>query len=265
MSFFESYPELSEYKEKIEASQREVLRAKIQPFSEAPLNSRIGGMPFWPEGQEWPKGRRKQRLHFLAQLNFDQLPDFDPYPSKGMVQFFIDPDNDLLGMDYSNRKKGDFVVLYHEDLQQEPTPKADCGRSIEDFDGGPVQEACDLHFETDTEYVPTTDRLFSWKLGVRAYKLADQVEGEERMQEVLNDYNLFTNAAGIKIGGYGSFTQNDIRYSQKYTKYDYLLFQITSQGPIQWGVKGSVHFFIPKQDLKALDFNQVLYTWDDNS
>lgn len=265
MSFFDDYPELSEYKEKIEASKREVLRADLATASKNPLHSKIGGHPFWPANKDWPTGRKQQALHFLAQINFEEIPNLAPYPNKGMLQFFIDPSNDLLGMDYSNRKKGEFAVIYHENIPEELAEQAALGPSIENAEEGPVQEARDLKFEKSTEYVPTTDRLFSWKVGARAYKLADQVEGEKRKEQVLKDYNDFAGVAGIKIGGYGCFTQNDIRYSQKYTKYDYLLLQITTEGPIQWKQKGAAHFFITEKDLEERNFEKVLYTWDDNS
>lgn len=263
MCFFKRYPELSSFQSKIEASQREVLCAELQEASEDCFQSKIGGKPYWSEAQPWPTNRKGAPLYFLAQINFATMPTLPPYPDKGLLQFFVDPSGELMGMDYSNRLKGDFALLYHENPVAQP--HASAGPSIEQVADGPVRRALDLHWKRGHEYVPTTNRLFSWKVGTQAYKWADLMEEETRKKQVLEDYNIFAQASAIKIGGYGCFSKNDIRFNQKYTTYDYLLLQISSGEHIQWGKQGKAHFFLPKKALLEKKFDTALYTWDDFS
>jgi len=72
------------------------------------------------------------------------------------------------------------------------------------------------------------------------------------------------------IGSYPFFTQEDPRFYVKNSKkYDTLLFQMASeyeQGKpkdcIMWGDMGVANFFINRQNLQNLKFDDVLYNWD---
>ena len=72
-----------------------------------------------------------------------------------------------------------------------------------------------------------------------------------------------------RISGYPSFTQYDPRVHGNQKKHDTLLFQMASQWndekncyEISWGDAGVANFFISSEDLKKLNFGDVIYTWD---
>ena len=79
------------------------------------------------------------------------------------------------------------------------------------------------------------------------------VRGEDRLMESFM-------AFGHKVLGTPDFTQSDPRGAGSH--YDTLLFQMDSEDDIMWGDAGIANFFINKEDLKRLDFSDVLYTWD---
>lgn len=85
---------------------------------------------------------------------------------------------------------------------------------------------------------------------------ADEIEAYEQN---------YQNAYGHKIGGYPAFTQWDPRKED--TKYDFLLLQLDSEfgngdEKIMWGDAGICGFFINRQRLRDLDFDDVIYNWD---
>jgi uncharacterized protein YwqG len=65
------------------------------------------------------------------------------------------------------------------------------------------------------------------------------------------------------ISGYPSFAQTDPRDNDAaFEKFDTLLLQLTSEGGLCWGDMGVLNFHIPMENLKRLDFSEVLYNFD---
>ncbi|MDE5565193.1 MAG: DUF1963 domain-containing protein [Oscillospiraceae bacterium] len=74
---------------------------------------------------------------------------------------------------------------------------------------------------------------------------------------------------GHKIGGFPDFTQGDPRDGgiKDGENYDFLLFQLDSDYDgghtnVIWGDSGIGNFFISSENLRRLDFSDVLYNWD---
>ena len=68
------------------------------------------------------------------------------------------------------------------------------------------------------------------------------------------------------MGGYPAFAQEDPRSEEDGAEYDTLLLQIDSEirgrQRIMWADSGVCHFFISRDNLRRLDFSDVLYHWD---
>ena len=140
-----------------------------------------------------------------------------------------------------------------------------------------VLENCDLPFEPhhqfalsfrkDKEGVSMCDELFDkiytdkWKKDFPNHEIMDYFKMPDNIyEEVLND------GSGHKIGGYPAFAQDDPREEGTYTE---LLLQIDSDWneeekdySIMWGDVGVGNFFISKENLEKLNFEDVLYNWD---
>nr|WP_243103827.1 YwqG family protein [Clostridium sp. JN-1] len=56
-------------------------------------------------GMEYPKASNGEYLRLLAQINFEEVPHLEPFPQKGILQFFILAD-DVYGLDF---KQGSYV------------------------------------------------------------------------------------------------------------------------------------------------------------
>lgn len=59
-------------------------------------DSKFGGEPYYPkEGIPYPTSKDGQPLKLLAQINFAQLPANTIYPENGLLQFYINPQDDV--------------------------------------------------------------------------------------------------------------------------------------------------------------------------
>jgi len=93
---------INELVEKIKnLSETEYYRIKIEEKSPEITDSKIGGLPYWLEGKEFPTDEEGNKLYLLAQINFEKEKTSAPLPEKGLLQFFI-ADNDLMGVDYDD-------------------------------------------------------------------------------------------------------------------------------------------------------------------
>ena len=111
------------------------------------------------------------------------------------------------------------------------------------FDELTLEVAEDLFGETDAES-------------------ADEVFGEDQYALLEEEYFYSENS---HLLGHPYFTQADIR--ERGWRYDTLLFQLDSETVdeediVMWGDMGVGNFFINGEDLKRLDFSNVLYNWD---
>ncbi len=236
--------------------------------------SKLGGVPFIPEGGEWPVNTKDgSKLYFLIQLNFEEMPHMEGYPEKGLLQVFIAND-DLYGADFDNEANQEgFRMLYYEDISN-PMAEEEIVKMIPE----PDEDEYLIPFESNDSY-SIYFKLRSVCVSINDYRFDDFYDSikEELPKELVAEewFNLDDNilselykdkridAVGSRIGGYPFFTQSDPReYNDDLKDYE-LLFQIdTHGGIIMWGDSGVANFFIKKEDLANKDFSKVLYNWD---
>lgn len=241
---------------------------KITPFQETPkaiYNSVLGGKPYWPKDKKYPKTKEGKPLFLLAQLNFEEIPKIDQYPSSGILQFYIS-DDQLNGLDFDRpiekiiSEPEHYRVIYYSKVYSAPkmlehdVPEAS---TLENF---PVEQPLSLKFCIEQELPSTGDYRF--------YQTLDNLGkiGEGCLDEVF-DYVLDnTNETGTKLGGNAFFTQHDPRESVKVDEDWILLFQMDSTDvngvKINWGDLGVANFFIQSEALENKDFSNVWYNWD---
>ncbi|MBR1735653.1 MAG: DUF1963 domain-containing protein, partial [Firmicutes bacterium] len=81
--------------------------------------SKFGGMPYWDKKMEYPKGSDGNKLYLLAQINFEEVPENDILPKKGILQFFLG-DDDLYGCDFDEPMiQKNFRVVFHKEADNE--------------------------------------------------------------------------------------------------------------------------------------------------
>lgn len=245
-------------------------------------DSKFGGLPYWDVTKEYPKSESGNKLVLLAQINLDVLnlenknPE-DKLPKGGMLQFFIDLDQDSMGFDYDYNTDSDgrikqdgFRVVYHKTIEYNVS--ADEIKKIadgkEDYNNySPVKGEYAIDFCIKEAYIDPNDANFSSFLKKAAKNIGVEMTNYELFDIFSDNGEMFfdgINNNGHWLLGYPTFTQDDPRsYQESVKKFNLDLFQMDSDGNFTcWGDCGIAHFMISEEDLAKEDFRDVLYCWD---
>lgn len=264
---------------------RPSVRLSTQPVSQDQIGlgeSRIGGIPDFPPEFDWPRwmpskqiddkfGRpwhpdRPAPLGFIGQIDLKDVPRIDgSLPGSGWFYFFYDRYCEPWGFDPADR--GCCRVLY-----------ADCDRSIlkrkrppADADPEHLAQAC--HVATAAQWT-LPDYLDDVDYGTPIYeayrKLCDELyeSGELTHHHLLGYPQLIQNpmelecqlaSNGIYCGnveGYHTARAKELAHGASDWQ---LLLQIdTDEGPgWMWGDVGRIYFWIKRNDLASLRFDDV--------
>lgn len=227
--------------------------------------SKVGGQPYLPPSFEYPRVRTGELagrpLRLLAQINFAELPPLEDFPTTGILQFYAcDAEGWLFGADMDQLTNDNaFRVIYQADISAEPTPPPALG-PVDDW---PVfADEFALTGVLRRQPMTTQDFRF-WQQMSPLYQAAFGTDEIDAADDI-----WFSDAlpgTGHRLGGYPFFTQNDPR-EPSLTGHTTLLLQLDTGGAgdkeIMWGDAGVGNFFIEPERLRALDFSNVVYTWD---
>ncbi|WP_269914864.1 YwqG family protein [Acinetobacter sp. HY1485] len=236
------------YQEKLKATYKPTIRIKLDAqVADQPWNSKVGGVPYLPTGMAYPVDANGEKLQFLAQINFEEIPALEGYPTQGILAFYIGSD-DLCGLDFDDPMNQDgFKVIYFENITHDVNITAPTYA-----EESPIQSESSMLFELINQHITTSDFH------------CERILGEEDYEKFVEQEYENEDEGGHLLGGYPFFTQGDPRqYNEKIKDY-VLLFQLDSDDDhaICWGDVGVANFFIHPNDLKNRDFSCVAYTWD---
>lgn len=246
---------LEKYKTELEKFRLETIRITATPnpsSSKLPLTkSKFLGSPFFPISMEYPKDTLGKPLVMWAQLNFEEIPPLENFPSKGILQFFLSP-----SLWHDIREK-DMVVIYHENVDQAVITDFSflTGELYEDC---PIAVEHSLEFKKEIEYGNPEDFRFTPSFdGKSLYDFIETISEED--ERVVTH---FFDSCGHKLGGYAYFTQSDPRDYGAGLKNHLLLLQIDTDDEIMFGDVGVCNFFITANDLAKKDFSKTYFYWD---
>jgi uncharacterized protein YwqG len=90
----------------------------------SPYESKLMGIPYLPQGVTPPTSKTTgKELFFLAQINFSELPHLEQFPNNGILQFFINDDENFGADDYVLDSQKDFRVVYYPSISESYIPK----------------------------------------------------------------------------------------------------------------------------------------------
>jgi len=252
--------ELEPFLDKLEASVKPFV--KIIPTKSYKLTlwqSKFGGLPYLPKGCEYPKDTKGNPLFLLAQIDFEEVPYLEGFPTTGILQFYI-ADNDMFGANLDNpTQQQNFRVVYFPIITKALEDLVTDFSFLAKPKSMPLSASCSLRFEKKLAPISTVDYEFGELFGDNFFE-----QFGDKEDEIWGKYTDKFASDGHKIGGYPFFTQEDPRerlvQSEKYI----LLLQIDTDDSVGiiWGDSGVSNFFITKKDLENLDFSGVLYNWD---
>lgn len=227
-------------------------------------SSKVGGVGYLPLSTPYPTNMDGRPLSFLAQINFSEMPELSPFPKSGILSFYVDYIDDLIGLDIDNRTSPNgFRVLYFNDLNEATYDEAKINSLFKPYENEeqfPVVQAETKLIGKLDECIPFSDIVeFTQLTGENFLDLVKNKIDDDELNELM--YETFTEST---IGGYPFFTQSDPReYNNELAeKFNTLLLQLNSNDALIWGDCGVGNFFINDEKLKNLDFSEVLYNWD---
>ena len=271
----------------------------LKPFVPAePLPqtaSKFGGRPYLPAGESAPTNEKGEPLGMIAQINCAELPENDIYPATGMLQFWINPNDEecLWGYDYENPLSQKNHRVVHYETLGEPNPDApfpnvdwdEGGWPIGGFDceSGPLEIEYGMTFEVREQGVTASgydyydvfgakwDETYPDELLPEAhenpYKNQPRREALYELTEPFESEEEYSH-----VGGYPFFVQNDPRDEFKELRgHTVNLLTIVSESEneenedeeieIMWGDAGAANWLITPEALAARDFSQVVFEW----
>lgn len=245
----------------IEQTKEKYISFKVCKEKSSIFSSKLGGIPYIPDDFNCPEIKNKN-LRFLGQINFEEEPYLDEFPRKGILQFFISPNEDILwgAADYKKYK-----VIYHEYIDYSVKEKEITNYHSYNF---PIKGECSLKGKIAYSSITVNDSRFN-KVFMRCYKKYVSTKAESYWEiEGINEdkINKIFSSKDIRCGGNPAFIQDDIRQYNKEFGDSILLFEIPSilneDINISWGDSGIANFFINRRELKKRDFKNVLFSWE---
>lgn len=239
-------------------------------------DSKFGGLPYISTDSDTPKDSNGNQLALLAQINCGDLPENALYPKDGLLQFWISR-NDDFGL--GNKK--DYCVKYIKNIKDNITKESiltkykllDEENSEEYSPFNKKNTSFALKFEKGISTITSTDFLFE----DIALKTIHELFPDENIEDLYDDLErdvfntLFKACRGVDhtIGAYPTFTQWDPRNPEEKDAYGITLLQVenhwhndSNSSGIMWGDSGVANFFINKEKLEHLNFEDVLFNWD---
>jgi len=243
---------ISQIKEK---TNKECYIIKVADGEASLTDSKIGGNPYLPEGEELPKSSKDEYMPLFAQINFEGL-ELENFPNKGILQLFADKDVDW---------PTDYKFRYYEDISkpsQTEFPEIDLKNFF-------VERDVKITFEKTITPISINDFRFNDIFCELANELYDididyWMNIEDETDVSLDDiFDAFPHDNG-NIGGYPDFTQTDPREDDLDEDYSECLIKIDSclDRRIQIGDSGIAWALITKEDLINKNFDNAKFDWD---
>lgn len=252
---------------------RLVLNEEREP---AITGSKIGGMPYWPAGRDYPVDARGNKMLMVMQINCEEAALRAPLPEQGMLQWFIglDPERMYGCRGNFNDDGSGCQIVYHPTIEECATPNDAPTHSTVDEMLTPVKREVAIDVTHETTVMGVSDGRFNGEFFDIVREITGAAHDGKMWYQYLDntDCLYFERQLGMahpchQMLGYPVYSQDDARRDILY--HDTLLMQLDSQFSaidnkelVMWGDMGSGFVFINRNDLATLDFSRAYYCWD---
>jgi len=220
------------------------------------LDDKIGGKPYLPVGEEYPKDKDGNPLALLLQVNLNKI-ELSGYPRKGILEIFTDKNVEW---------PCQYVVKYFEEglEYQNDLPDIDLKYYIvkKSYKIALTKTVCYMAIN-DYRFIKTMCKIVNeiYNVNVNNYRELDDYFGTFPWYDKIRDG--YENH-GITLGGYPDFTQNDPRYDMKENR-DECLFKLDSwmdYNTFDIGDAGILFALISQKDIEECNFDKAIIDWD---
>ena len=238
-----------------ELTKKECYRVELTGRIPDILDNKIGGKPYLPLDEEYPKDNNGNYMPLLLQINLADI-NLEGYPKTGILEIFTDKD-----VEYPCQ----YAIRYFDTGKDYKTelPEINVSNYI-------INEPSKIELIKDSSYMPLNDYRFVKTMNkvikevygkeVKNFSDIDQVFGDSNWYEKYQ--NTITNPL-ISIGGYAEFTQFDPREDKIHDKEE-CLFKLDSYygRGINIGDVGILFVLISQKDIESSNFKNAIVDWD---
>ncbi len=235
---------LEPYHEAIVNTIKPYLKIDIKPNSTQWWQSKFGGLPYLPRTINYPTNQKGEYLKLLAQLNFSEMPRLENFPAQGILQFYIDGNDALYGLDFNAPTNQDGLkIIYFDKIVENVNNLVTDFYFLEEHQETPIKGEFNLSFTHYYSPIEIDDAAF--------HQYFPNFNDDGLLDIYDNWFNQYfwIDRNEHKLGGYPNFIQEDPRFNPEYKDY-ILLLQIDSDykrhgktNYICWGDAGIGNFF----------------------
>lgn len=238
------------------ATEKECYKVLLLEGEPSILDDKIGGKPYLPIGEEYPKDKDGNYMPLLLQVNLKNV-DLVNYPKKGILEIFTDKD-----VDYPCQ----YAIRYYEEglEYQKDLTNIDISNYI-------VNKPIKIKLEKDICHMTINDYKFTNIICPIINKIYDtNINNYRELEDFFGDFAWYDKIRDelsnptITIGGYPDFTQSDPRYNKLQGKEE-CIFKLDSWGNgnlFSIGDSGILFALISLDDLKNGRFENTVVDWD---
>lgn len=228
---------LSHHSNFLGAAARPSVEMSVPRPPNKPGRSKFGGVPELPPDAEWPEAPSDEfPLHFLGQIDFAAVPDFEGtlFPSSGMLSFFYQYDED----GEADWEEPGFVVAVYHPYSSElvPVPSED---------------------QSDTETVRRLTFRSDWDLPQDEYQAHDWPFLDDEEEAYTEHLSWFERTDADHLLGYPR--HNTLTYDPSPGDEWTPLLTVASHDNLGWcwGDGDNLMIFIERAKLERLDFSNL--------
>ncbi len=241
-----------------ETTAKECYRFEVEEGVEPEImDDKIGGVPYFPIGEEYPMDKNNNPMILLLQINLENV-QLENYPQEGILEVFIDKECNW-PCDYKIKyfKSG---LEYREDI-----PEFDKDNYI-------MEKPLKIKLIKDIEHMPLSDYRYTDVMSeiiekITGTKPDEYYEIEDLFSE--NGLDMYDELYKLNIfkgnlGGYADFTQTDPRPIEGAEDKIECLFKLDSNigNGVMIGDCGIIFGFISNEDIKNRNFADAIVDWD---
>lgn len=226
------------------------------------LDNKIGGKPYIPKGEDYPKDKNGNPLALLLQVNLAdiELPNF---PSSGILEIFVSSNFNTSSNLSSQIRLFEPNLEYETELPEIDTKNFICEGS---YKISLAKEICTMP-NSDYRFYEIVKPIFNEIFGTSyedAFEISDFLSengyDDYWEAEITKDGRIYQ----ANIGGYADFTQSDPRLFEYEDKTE-CLFKIDNSLSYDYlfiGDSGIVFGLISEKDLREKNFENCLVDFD---
>lgn len=243
-----------------------IAKANVQDRDpDSPQESRIGGSPLAiGHDRAWPRSAYSSfPMAFIAQINFEELPEIDDFPNRGILQIFTS-----FEMTDENGRC-EHVIRWESDpktadLLEIPDGIMKTTRQTRDISERARRKGLPLIFKADT----AVGNPYNWphEENDLCYqnRLPENAEVAKILENWENKCDQIVEGYGVHwVGGHPSFVQYDVRGEHaELSNLNRVIFHLGCDDDINIGDAGELNVLINKEDLLNQNFKKAYLTWD---